>query len=269
MRKKFGRSETVRAAQNLALGLAALSLSCSADAGDEPSANPAAGGSGGVLAASGGGGAPNPLGTPRCQPPPGMNGSPQTIEEAIALLNALPKPTSVACFLQSLDRPLVAFATSSVFSAQPALSARSPRVFLRIGRLWLSVVIDGDSSYLIELSHLEADDVRSIKGEVQLPINEALPASAPYERVRFGAGTACGLCHTSEVPAPGVSFTQAFASTAFRPRNESRVGLERLLSERRLCDWSAEPHRCEMLSALFDGGGILEESFPGSMPTFF
>ena len=216
MRKKFGSVGSARVARKLFPWLALFGLSCSADpgAGDQLQSVAGAGGGNGVLATSGGGGAPSPLGTPRCQPPAGMNGSPQTIEEAIALLNALPKPTTVACFLQSLDRPLAAFATSSVFSAQPALSAESPRVFLRIGRLWVSVVIDGDSSYLIELSHLEPDDVRSIKGEVLLHINEALPPSAPYERVRFGAGTACGLCHTSEVPVEGISFAQPL----LRPR---------------------------------------------------
>ena len=61
-------------------------------------------GSGGSAGGGGAGGAAdappvNPLGRPRCTPPDGMSGTPQTIEDAVALLNALPKPTSVACFV--------------------------------------------------------------------------------------------------------------------------------------------------------------------------
>ena len=256
--------------------LGVLGLGCGADP-DRPEAfdaPPLSGGSpsGGSSASASGngvGGTSNPLATARCRPPAGMSGSPHTIEEAITLLNALPKPTSVACFVESLDRPLTAYATSSTFSAQPALSAKSPRVFIKIDRLWLSVVIDGASSYLLELSHLQPDDLLSIKGEVQAPVYEPLAASAPYERVRFGNGTACGLCHFGEEPALGVDFTQAFASTAFRPRPETRVAMDALLMERQRCDFNAEPNRCGMLSAVFDGGAVVEEVFPSSMPTFF
>lgn len=187
----------------------------------------------------------------------------------MALLNALPKPTSVACFVESLDRPLTAYATSSTFSAQPAFSAKSPRVFIKIDRLWLSVVMDGNSSYLLELSYLQPDDENSVKGEVQTPVLEALAPSAPYDRIRYGSGTGCGLCHYGEAPAPSVPFAQAYASIAFRPRPETRVGLDSLLTERQRCDFNAEPHRCGMLSAVFDGGPVVEEVFPGSMPTFF
>jgi len=198
-----------------------------------------------------------------------MNGSPRTIEDATALLNALPKPTSVACFVESLDRPLTAYATSSTFSAQPAFSAKSPRVFIKIDRLWLSVVMDGESSYLLELSYLQPDEQRSVKGEVQMPLNDALQPSAPYDRIRYGSGTGCGLCHYGEEQVSSVSFTQAFASIAFRPRPDTRVALDSLLAERQRCDFTKEPHRCGMLSALFDGGPVVEEVFPVSMPTFF
>lgn len=213
----------------------------------------------------------NPLGRPRCQAPAGVSGSPETIEAAVSLLNALPKPTSVACFVESLDRPLTAFATSSSFSAQPALSGRSPRVFLRLDKLWLSVVVDGESSYLVEFSQaLDTDPLRTIKAELLLPLTEAVPQSLPYERVRFGSGTACGLCHTGETRADDISFTDAFASAAFRPRPETRVGIdENLRIESDNCDWRVEPHRCELLSSIFDGGTVVEEAFPHAMPTFF
>jgi hypothetical protein len=269
MRKMFVPQAGARVTLTL---VATLALSCSADPGgaSPPSIGPGDGMGGAAGGpATGVAGAPNPLGTAKCRPPAGLNGSPQTIEEAVALLNALPKPTSAACFVESLDRPLTAYASSSTFSAQPALSNKSPRVFLKVNRLWISVVVDGASSYLIEFSHLEPDDLRSIKGEVATPIAEVLVPSAPYDRVRYGTGTGCGLCHYGEEQASSVSFTQAFTSAAFRPRPETRVGLEALSREREACDWKLEPHRCEMLSALFDGGSVIEEPFPSSMPTFY
>jgi hypothetical protein len=269
MRKMFVPQTGVRVTLTL---VAALTLSCSADpGGTSPLALGPIDGTGGAAAgpAGGGAGAPNPLGTAKCRPPAGSNGSPQTIEEAVALLNALPKPTSAACFVESLDRPLTAYASNSTFSAQPALSTKSPRVFIKVNRLWISVVVDGAASYLIEFSHLEPDDIRSIKGEIATPVSELLVPSAPYDRVRYGAGTGCGLCHYGEEPSTSISFTQAFASTAFRPRPETRVNLDTLIREREACDWKLEQHRCEMLSAIFDGGSVIEEPFPSSMPTFF
>lgn len=269
MRKIF--VPLVRARVTLTI-LTALTASCSADPGGTlPLGEGPVHGTGGAAALppAGVAGAPNPLGTAKCRPPAGSNGSPQTIEEAVTLLNALPKPTSAACFVQSLDRPLTAYASNSTFSAQPALSTKSPRVFLKVNRLWISVVVDGAGSYLIEFSYLEPDDIRSIKGEVATPITEALVPSAPYDRVRYGSGTGCGLCHYGEELSPSVSFTQAFASTAFRPRPETRVNLDLLRREREACDWALEQHRCEMLSAVFDGGSVIEEPFPSSMPTFY
>jgi len=197
-----------------------------------------------------------------------MSGSPATIEEAVALLNALPKPTSVACFVESLDRPLAMFVTNSAFSAQPALSTASPRVFLKLNRLWLSIVIDGDSSYLLEFGY-QTEDLRSVKGELLLPLTEALSPSAPYDRVLHDPGTVCGLCHRNEQPDASVTFARAFTSVAFRPRPESYVSIDSLRREDERCDWQLEPHRCEMLAAVFDGGSVAEVPFPDSMATFF
>lgn len=212
----------------------------------------------------------NGIGRARCRAPAGVSASPQTTAEAIELLNALPKPTGVPCFLESLDRPLLAYATSSVFSAQPALSAVSPRVFLKLGRLWLSVVLDGKSSYLMEFGErLPAEPLRSIKGELELPLAQLVPASAPYDRVRYAEGTVCGLCHYDESAMADPSLIGTFSSIAFRPRSETRVAIDHLRDASTTCDWRTQPHRCEMLSALFDGGAVVEESFPETMPTFY
>jgi hypothetical protein len=216
----------------------------------------------------------NPLGRARCRPPSGTSGSPRTISEAVQLLNALPKPTGVACFVESLDRPLAVYATNSVISAQPALSGQSPRLFIQRDQLWLSLVIDGDSSYLIEFGEVTtpaADDPtpRSLKGELQLPLTEVITPSAPFDRVRYASGTVCGLCHTNEQPATSLGIPSAFTSTAYRPRPETRVSLDALRAEDHECRWAAEPHRCEMLSAVFQGGEVAEIPFPDSMLTFY
>ncbi len=254
----------------LALGLVTLACGGAEETtGSLPSAGgSASGGSGGS------GGAPvdlpNPLGRYRCKAPVGANGSPQTIEEAVLLLNALPKPTNVACFVESLSRPLTIFATNSPFSAQPAFSNKSPRVFIKTGQLWSSIVIAGDASELIEFGYIIPNTVRSIKAELHLPIQTAVPPNAPYNRVLFGeSGTACGLCHGDEQLEKVGDLTNVFSSIAFKPRADSHVSLDSLRLEAETCSWQAEPARCEMLAALFGGGPVVEEAFPESMVTFF
>lgn len=205
----------------------------------------------------------------RCHAPDGVSGSPRSSQEAIALLNALPKPTSVACFVESLDRPLSVFATSSTVSAQPALSPRSPRVFLRFDQLVLSVAIDGDSSLKIEFSDLIAGDTRSIKGELLLPLSELVARGALYDRVLYGTGTVCGFCHGNEQPGASVDFPQAYSSLAFRPNVQYRIPLSALAHENQICDPVAEPARCAMLSAIFDGGEVLDARFSDAMTLFY
>jgi hypothetical protein len=210
-----------------------------------------------------------------CQPPAGISASPRTIEEAVTLLNALPKPTSVSCFLESLDRPLYASATSNFISAQPAFSAASPRIFLRLGQLVLSVVPEGPGSQLIEFSYLLEGDARSIKAELGLPLAEAVPAQAPYEHVLptdpaglARGGTVCGGCHAREERFHAIDFATAFSSVALRPNPAHRVPLETLAQAQKSCDARAQPERCAMLSALFGHGPVLQAEFPNTMVIF-
>jgi hypothetical protein len=251
---------------------AGLALGCSGPDAAAPLAPETGGSSSGGSAGAAGAPVdmPNPLGRYRCKAPAGTSGSPQTIEEAVALLNALPKPTSVACFVEALDRPLNVFSTNSPFSAQPALSNKSPRVFIKTGPLWTSIVIAGDPSYLIEFGYLIPGTLRSIKGELHLPLDAPVVPSAPYDRVHSAsATTSCGLCHFDErlETVPGVA--NAFSSVAFKPRPDSHVPLQGLALEAQTCSWQAEPQRCELLAAMFGGGQVVEAPFPDSMLTFF
>lgn len=270
----------VRRATKAALSL--LLVGCAVESAGAPPVSSGGGGgsaatagtagSTGTALGGGSGGGGTLGGTPghaRCRAPSGVSASPQTVEEAVALLNALPKPTSVACFVESLDRPLHIFATSSTISAQPAFSFKSPRVFLRLNKLLLSVVVDGESSGLIEFSDLIDDDARSIKGELALPLLSPVSNAAPYERVHYNEGTVCGICHGPEERVESIGYAQAYASVAFRPNTAYRVSLPSLLHERDVCNALTEANRCEMLGALFDYGPVSEAQFSETMTLFF
>ncbi|MCA9699534.1 MAG: hypothetical protein KC431_18555, partial [Myxococcales bacterium] len=125
-------------------------------------------------------------------------GSPQTIAEAMDLVNALPAPVTVACFVESLDRPLAINATTSAFSAQISPETRSPRIFIFSGTLIMSIALDEPGRELLEFAQ-ETSEGRSLKGELITPV--ALPADEflPYDHLRYNeAITSCGVCHRDE-----------------------------------------------------------------------
>ena len=191
-------------------------------------------------------------------------------------MNALPKPTSINCFLESLDRPLAAFATNNVVSAQPAFSAESPRILLRIGQLIMTVVPEGPDSHLLEFSSLLEGESLSIKAELSLPLTEAVAPAAPYQHVlstdtsgRPLGGTLCNTCHGGEERVTGIDFAMAFSSVAFQPNPSREVPLEKLAQAQKSCDAQRQPERCAMLGALFAHGPIVRAAFPDTMAIFF
>jgi hypothetical protein len=131
------------------------------------------------------------------------------------------------------------------------------------------VAIDGDSSLKIEFSDLIAGDTRSIKGELLLPLSEPVAGGALYDRVLYGTGTVCGFCHGNEQPGASVDFPQAYSSLAFRPNVQYQIPLGALARESQLCDPVAEPARCAMLSAIFDGGEVRDARFSDAMTLFY
>lgn len=204
----------------------------------------------------------------RCQPGAGASGSPKNIEEAVALINSLPKPVTVDCFLESLDRPLKVSLTNSEASAQPAAGTRSPRVFIFIDQLLISVVPAGLGSKMVEFSLLTAAD-KSIKGELPFPVQQELELKAPYEHIRYGSGTICASCHGVEQQAPQITFTQAFISKAVQPSWTSRVGLTDFRKEYTYCDFKKEPERCKIIRSIFGFGEVKNQDFPAAMPVAF
>lgn len=217
-------------------------------------------------------GVPEPIERPAseaCRPlDPTVSTYPQTIEETISLINALPKPLSLGCFIESLDRPLGVNATTSVFSAQPAAGERSPRLFLMMGNLILSIVPEGDGSLLLEFGEFVSER-QTLKGELVFPVEDTLPVDAAYERVLFNEGqsTVCGFCHRGEYSSdlhPG-----GFISEAFRPAYWSVVELEWVELQWRTCDANLEPDRCAILDGVFGRGEVHEEPFSPDLSIFF
>lgn len=210
-----------------------------------------------------------PVDPRRCKPAPGTTGSPTTIEEAVALANALPMPVTAACFVEALDRPLRIEATTSTNSLQKAEGKRSPRVFVwSSDALVISVVLDGPSRDLIEFGQF-VTPTRTIKAELAFPLTAPTTAAAAFERVRNPEHpriTRCFVCHDreeDEVNVPG-----ARSSLAVRPRKATLVPIEALAGERERCDATAEPARCEWLTALFGHGPVEHKGFDPELPVF-
>ncbi|MEY2933289.1 MAG: hypothetical protein RL033_4038 [Pseudomonadota bacterium] len=207
-------------------------------------------------------------GVSRCVPGPGSTGSPTSIAELMTLLDSLPKPTSVACLLQSLDRPLELYLTSSTFSAQPAPAPRSPRTFVVLGPLLLSVVAEGPASTLVEVGYRSAPG-RSIKAEIPFPLRGAPTPGALLNRVRTGRVSMCAGCHTNELKVTDAFFDggeDAFESDVIPPLYVFQLELEVLRAEAAACDPGLEPERCGILSALFDHGEVRQSELWSEQP---
>ncbi|MCA9656867.1 MAG: hypothetical protein KC486_00850 [Myxococcales bacterium] len=208
----------------------------------------------------------------RCVAPEGM-GSPTTIAAALELLGALPEPVTVACVVESLDRPLAINATSSTFSAQPAAGGESPRIFIFVadGALLLSVVPDGDGAPLLEFGQASGyAEGESLKGELHMPVALPIPADKPYAHLRYTeAVTSCGVCHRDERLAAEIDHPNAFVSRALRPDPMRDVPLAELELEWTLCDADATPERCAVLDAVFNHGPVEARDFPEDFATIF
>jgi hypothetical protein len=186
----------------------------------------------------------------------------------VALVNALPKPLTLPCYLEALARPMPLHATLSQFSAQPAQGARSPRIFIYFEPLLMTVVPAGVGQHLLEFGEQRAE-FRSLKGELGFPLEGEFMPGSVYEQTLFSDTlTACAFCHASEELDASVPGGHAFVSQSLRPRNGQRVSLESLRAELDACDGEVEPERCAMLDSLFGWGETVDWEFPVEMATF-
>lgn len=202
-----------------------------------------------------------PPSTVTCTVPAGHDGSPETIEELVELIDALPRPVTLPCLLQVLERPLLVEASSNTFSAQPA-GPDDPRLFIFRGDLVLSVVAAGGAQDLLEMSYRRSA-TRSVKGELLFPIEGDLPLSAPYDRVAYadGHGSKCWPCHGEETVDPLVTHALAFESLIVPAQQTTLVDLEAVRAAHEACDPAEDAERCAMLDALFDHGEVRHLSF--------
>ena len=245
--------------------LCVCALSCSAPQGGES-----------AYAASGASGTPDagpsqPAARqhdPGCVAPDGVSNAPQSIADTVALMNALPKPLTLPCFLQALARPLEINSTDSLFSAQPAQGKRSPRIFLFRDPNTMSIVPAGSGAPLLEFGE-QRPNYRSLKAQITFPVLGPLDPTAPFQDLAYNDQlTTCGLCHASEVEESTVSGVREFVSESFRPLASDFVAAADLANELSICDRAAEPDRCAMLDGLMGWGAVTDRAFPPEMATF-
>ncbi len=195
-----------------------------------------------------------------------VSGRVSTISASTARLNALPPPVTPACFVASLSRPIDLVATTSIFSAQPAASRESPRIFVMVPALVISVVPEGEGAHLLEFAQWMTP-TRTLKAEVELPLVGPLSDDAPYTQVQSNFGvTSCGLCHRGEEPHPTID--GGFISDAFRPDPASLVPLTELRAQHAACAQTDESERCALFHALFDFGEVRPGAFRNEVDLF-
>jgi cytochrome c553 len=206
--------------------------------------------------------------TPGCQAPAGVSDRPRSIDQTVELVNALPKPLVLPCFVEALARPLLLHATLSVLSQQPARGLGSPRMFIYLDPLILSVAPAGAGAHLLELGE-QRPGYRSLKAELAFPIAREVAAAEPYEHALFNeALTGCAFCHADEQRDPAVVGASGYVSQSLRPLPGERLPLLGVRDELAHCDAELEPERCAMLDALFGWGEAVDWEFPPEMATF-
>ena len=187
--------------------------------------------------------------------------------QLVERINALPHPVSAACVVASLPRPLSLVATTSAMSAQPADTAKNPRIFLIGPAMVISVVPGGAGAKVIETGEW-VSGTTTIKGEVEVPVSETLAPDALYRRVAQSNQTSmCALCHRNEAPHPSIA--GAYVSVAYRPNPGEELKLTDVAALHDACVATAEAsERCELLHALFDFGGVRQTAFRREVALF-
>lgn len=196
-------------------------------------------------------------------------GSPESINEAIDLVNALPKPVTIDCFIQALNRPLYINTTSSLLSVQPAFGIENPRIFIAINKLIISIVSKGIGTNLMEFSFMYSD-TRSLKGEIQFPVYSNLSYEVPFMRVDTNGQSTCSGCHIDEAIDTSVTGTTAYLSKALKPAIDKNVSVTQFSQQNYLCEFNNdETRRCQIIKSLFQNGSVEQFNFPNNTPTYF
>jgi hypothetical protein len=187
----------------------------------------------------------------------------QSINDAIALINALPKPLTLDCFLYNIDAPLSVYNVNNTASAQPAINAQNPRIFIIKTPLLLSVVPAGPAAALLEMSEL-VSSTQSVKAELKFPITSNVVTEDAFSSLAatIGVGTDCRFCHTNETLAGGSFARNAYKSDIIAPAASQRIITAAMRREASACDPSVDAYRCAILSAVFIDGAATDGTFP-------
>jgi hypothetical protein len=181
---------------------------------------------------------------------------PRTIADVVARIDALPEPT-IECLVASLPRPLSLVASLGVTSLQPAVDLNTPRIFVLLDGLSLSVVGGGDGAHRIELGQW-LTPTRTLKGELRYPITRPLTSESPFQGLIDPGQTlsSCGFCHGGEQAHPTIP--GAFVSDALAPAEQYELAIDDVRAIRAAC--TDEPY-CAVLRALFDYGAVRQGAF--------
>lgn len=190
--------------------------------------------------------------------------TPKTIDEMTDLINALPKPLSIPCLVESLNRPLKVSLTLSKLSAQPAVGTDTPRIFIFIDNLIISVAPAGKGAKLLELSELYSDD-NSLKAELEFPLHENISRTAGFDRIDIGGRSSCNGCHNDESQDTSITGTNAYTSVAIKP--ETFMSLSDFRSENYKCELAKTlTYRCQMIMSIFKLDNVETEEFRAGTP---
>ncbi len=193
--------------------------------------------------------------------------APATVNDVITLLNRLPQPATVPCFVAALPRPLTLVATTSQLSAQPPPDVQSPRVFALFPQLTLSVVPDGPSAKLLELAEY-VTQTRSVKAELVFPLPTPVTRKDAFEHLAFQpTASRCGLCHRDEARVAGE--VGVYVSEALQHEVNSEVAITTLQALLAACEQPPRAPRCLTLAALVGAGPVVQGAFPTTFQRFF
>jgi hypothetical protein len=189
-------------------------------------------------------------------------GSPKTIEETVTLINSLPRPLSLGCFLNSLKAPLGVMAVNSTGSAQPAVDNANPRIFIIRNKLVLSVATAGAGRSLLELGELVGSS-ESFKGELAFPVEGTVTADQIVSQMAQTPSTStCATCHGGERKVQHGTLGPLWASSIVRPNTAQKISYAYLRAQASSCDSNATPHRCDVLKAIYTKGLAEDVDFP-------
>lgn len=206
-----------------------------------------------------------------CQPPADITIT--DVQSVVDWINAMEKPLTLPCFIESLPRPLKIQSAFSEFSAQPSPDYSSPRIFLFFDQLILTVAVDQNFAEfphpLLEMSYLvDEANLITTKAELKFPVVDTLSPASPYMGLSFNDRISqCSFCHPRESVRDRIDEVPIYQSSILKPTLP--LSIDRLYSANINCERDKQAHRCAMLSSIVDHGELRPHAFPAGAPTIF